>query len=599
MTKCAPYQIFYSVKRPPSFVIGKTFLIGGALFWAVLAAAPGFASAAYDQDPGARCEALTEVGGRALGNPTATVISAKLQAATGELPPDYPSQFYDPIAPLPTHCEIYGRLNERVGIDGQAYAVNFHMRLPVDWNGRFFFQGGAGSNGIIGNAVGYLQGRQTTHALGLGYAVVTNDGGHDMVANNDPERSGLGAFGWDPQARREYGGAALGDVTTAAKSLITAFYGRGPQYSYFVGCSKGGQEGMMVAEHLPEEFDGVLANAPAMNIPKTTHMVAIESQRFARLARKNNQVGTDGDALIGNSFSDADLALVSQSILAACDGKDGVVDGIVSNLAACKTRHVRKEFAKITCTGTKTEACLSPDQIDVLLANNADTPVTPWPWDAGIGGEKNGGGYYDGWRFWKIGAAGAVNSGVNVTLVGPLIASLLTSPPVALADKPATVMNFLETLDIRDAARFGAGGHGFAAADDYLVTDQFQLSKFRARGGKFISLHGASDPIFSMNDTINWWRRLKGQKKDVQKTVRVYAVPGMAHCTGGPTTDDVNAFAALVAWVEQNTVPDRLVAKARAASPWPGRTRPLCPYPAYAHYKGHGSIEDAENFECR
>jgi hypothetical protein len=133
-----------------------------------------------------------------------------------------------------------------------------------------------------------------------------------------------------------------------------------------------------------------------------------------------------------------------------------------------------------------------------------------------------------------------------------------------------------------------------------MMASSTDLSAFRNRGGKLVIVQGVSDPIFSIKDTLNWWNDLNqanaGKAADF---VRVFAVPGMNHCAGGPATDQFDAFSALVDWVEHSAAPEQIVAKAGAAAPWPGRTRPLCPYPQQARYKGTGSIEDAANFVCK
>src|SRR6185295_8714379 len=141
-----------------------------------------------------KCSALTSVAG--LPNPTTVINSATLnapRAAQGNAPA------------LPEHCEVQGRMNERTGVNSQRYAIRFRLRLPSDWNGRFFFEGGGGSNGNLGNALGNLQGQQRGNALAMGFAVVSTDSGHDNAVNNDPARNGTLTFGFDPQARRDFG----------------------------------------------------------------------------------------------------------------------------------------------------------------------------------------------------------------------------------------------------------------------------------------------------------------------------------------------------------------------------------------------------------
>jgi feruloyl esterase len=170
-------------------------------------------------------------------------------------------------APLPAHCEVIGHIARRTGSDGQSYEIRYHLRLPFDWNRRFFFQGGGGSDGVLGDALGNLQGEQSEVALSRGFAVVSQDSGHDNNRNDRPDHGGPTSFGWDYTARRNYAFASLGRVTATAKALLATFYGGPPQYSYFVGCSKGGQEGMAMAEHFPDDFDGIMANAPGFSCP--------------------------------------------------------------------------------------------------------------------------------------------------------------------------------------------------------------------------------------------------------------------------------------------------------------------------------------------
>ncbi|MBW8881035.1 MAG: tannase/feruloyl esterase family alpha/beta hydrolase, partial [Asticcacaulis sp.] len=142
---------------------------------------------------------------------------------------------------IPAHCEISGIMHERQGRFDQAYAIRFHMRLPNDWNGRMVFQGGGGSDGDVGDALGHVSSSGPV-ALAMGYAVVSQDSGHDNATNTDPTHNGALAFGFDPQARADYGHASLKASAEAARAVLRRAYGRGPHFSYFVGCSKGGQE---------------------------------------------------------------------------------------------------------------------------------------------------------------------------------------------------------------------------------------------------------------------------------------------------------------------------------------------------------------------
>ena len=502
---------------------------------------------------------------------------------------------------LPAHCEALGNLNERTGANGQHYSIQFRLRLPAEWNGKFFFQGGGGSNGNIGNAAGDLQGRQQQNALGLGYAVVSQDSGHSNAANNDPQRNGTLTFGFDDQARLDFGYNSYEVVTKAAEALIREYYGRPPQRSYYVGCSEGGREAMMVSQRFANEFDGVLACSPGFRLPKAAfYGETWDTQVFANLAKQQGIYDRNGEPLLSKTFTDEDLDLAAQAVLGACDALDGLEDGIIDNFPACTDAVVAPKLAAVTCKGPKRDTCLSAAQVDALKkvmdgAKNSKGELlwSDWEWDRGIGG-KLGGNYNQGWRSWKLGAYDSgSNSAINASLGALAVPAIFLTPPTQVAAAGAAPLAFLLGIDFdRDAAKL-------ATALDFMRADSTDMSAFKNRGGKMVIVQGVSDPIFSIKDTIRWWTDLNrannGQASDF---ARLFAVPGMNHCAGGPATDQFDAFAALVNWVEKGQAPDEIIAKAGTNTPWPGRTRPLCAWPQQAHYKGSGSIEDAANFSC-
>ncbi len=503
---------------------------------------------------------------------------------------------------MPEHCEVLGKLNERAGANGQHYSIQFRLRLPAAWNGGFFFQGGGGSNGTIGNAAGNMQGQQQKTALELGYAVVSQDSGHDNATNNDPNRNGTQTFGFDEQARADFGYNSYDEVTRAAKALIQAYYGRPAARSYYVGCSEGGREAMMMSQRFPNYFDGILACSPGFRLPKAALFGETwDTQVYAALAKTQGVYDRFGQPLLSKTFSDEDLDLAAQAVLGACDALDGLEDGSIDNFPACTSDAVAPKLAAVTCKGPKRNACLSTAQVDALKkavagAKNSKGEMlyADWAWDRGIGG-RLGDNYNQGWRSWKLGAYDAgTNSGINATLGAGSVAAIFTTPPAAVATAGAGLMAFLQGIDFdRDADKV-------TAALSFMKADSTDLAAFKNRGGKIVIVQGVSDPIFSIKDTINWWTDLNrvnnGQASDF---ARLFAVPGMNHCSGGPATDQFDAFAALVNWVEKNVPPDSIVAKAGNATPWPGRTRPLCSWPKQARYNGSGSIEEAGNFSCR
>jgi hypothetical protein len=555
-------------------------------------AAPAQAAMSFAGTPD-RCARLNDLTKGKWPDPTTRILESSWRPAGSQV-----KTMMGPVGPLPEHCELTAVMHERVGSDGQRYAIRFHLRLPGKWNGRFFFEGGGGTEGELGGAIGFI-GMGVPPAIAQGYAVVSQDAGHDNAANSVAARGGPVAFGFDPQARADYGGASLEPVAEAAKAAIRLYYDHSPSRSYFVGCSKGGQEGMVFAQRHPEAFDGIVAGAPGFALPRAAVAEAWDSQAFSSLATPAGGKSADLRSLAA-SFSDAQFSVLREAILASCDADDGVRDGITAALGSCKWSRVEEELERNVCSATAGASCLSEAQINVLsrvYQGPRDSTGKPlyadWPIDAGAGSP--------GWRIWKIGAANGVPS-INVAMGAPALAVIFTTPPTALPADPQAALDYVRGFNFdRDAPKiYATGGLFHRSAWTDISARSPHLETFREHHGKMIVFHGASDPVFSLNDTLAWYREVDQLEHGTAfNFVRVFAVPGMAHCAGGPATDQFSAFEALVDWVEKGTPPDRILAKAGPASPWPGRSRPLCPYPKYARYTGSGSIEDAQNFSCQ
>lgn len=497
---------------------------------------------------------------------------------------------------LPAHCDVIGVMHERQGRFGQIYAIHFHMRLPAKWNGRFLFQGGGGSDGVVGDALGPVSSAGPV-AAALGYAVVSQDSGHDNATNNDPAHNGVLAFGFDPKAREDYGHTSLKATADAAKALIKAYYGKAPRYSYFVGCSKGGQEGMTFAQLYPYEFNGIMASAPGFALPKAALAEAWDTQAIASVvAQDGHQVGVFD---LNRAFSASDLDLVRTAILAACDGDDGLVDGMVNDFAHCTDSKVLPKLNAHLCDGAKVEGCLSTAQIAALTrivggprTSDGRSLYAGWFWPSGIAGEA--------WRTWKMGSSDGHVPALNVVLGAGSLAAVFTTPPTALTD-PQSMLNFQLGFNFdRDAGRIYTISDPFthsAWAD--IASRSTDLSAFRAHGGRLIVAHGESDPVFSLKDTLDWYDGVNARNGgQAANFVRVFPVPGMCHCMGGQATDRYDLFSSLVAWVEAGRAPDAIIATAGPATPWPGRTRPLCAWPEVARYTG-GDSEKASSFACK
>lgn len=565
----------------------------------IAAAGPAVSAAPHVVDPAesnARCGPGLSLG--LAGYPGLTITAADRR----------PAGVDKDRGPTPAHCELVGELEPRQGRDGQAYAIHFHLRLPAAWNGRMLFQGGGGPEGVLGDALGDLQGGQPGNALQLGYAVVSQDSGHDRRRNFVPDRGGESAFGWDPEARKDYAWRSQARVAALAKDLIGAYYGARPHHAYFVGCSKGGQEGVAVAQRAPEAFDGVLADAPGISFPRSVMAQAWDSQAFAAVARRLGARDPAGLPRLGASFSDADLGLVSRAVARACDGLDGLEDGIVGDFAACTTRRVWPALRAARCADAKTPSCLSADQLAALRSVfegprdvHGKALYSDWSWDLGIGGEIGGHNYPD-WRRWKLGsAAGSENDALALRIGAEALASLMTTPPTPVGPDPESLVRYSLGFDFRrDPARLMRAPAPDGASAWAIYNGRGPLTGFRARGGRMMIVQGVSDPAFSVRDTARWidgLQRVTGGR--AADNVRLFAAPGMGHCRGGPATSMFDALTPLVRWVEQGRAPDRILAVAPPETPWPGRTRPLCAYPAVARYRGAGDVEAAESFVCR
>lgn len=476
---------------------------------------------------------------------------------------------------LAAHCLVEGKSHERTGVDGKAYAIGFRMRLPDDWNGRLIFEGGGGNDGSLRPAVGpniMVEGAMAP-ALQAGWATVHTDGGHTGGSGAD--------FATDPQARIDHAYNAYDVTAVNAKAILATRYGRGPDHSYFNGCSGGGRQGMMFTQRFPTYFDGVVVHAPAMRVSSGATIAAMWNNiRFTEIAPLEG-----GQPILSRALSNGDLALVSTGILQACDALDGAVDGMVQHFSAC-----RFDPAVLQCAGAKDDSCLSPAQVGALQAL-FDGPRNSAGERLYVGQVADPGIDQFGWRIWALGTS---TTATPDSLYNLLMADALRWEFFWPSDPSFDILAF--DFDI-DPLRMQAESSIYDTyADD-------QLTGFRAHGGKLMFLHGLADPIFSAHDTADYFERLAanhGGLDAVQDFSRFFPIPGETHCGGGRATDIVDALTPMVRWVEEGVAPAQLDAAAAANHPYfPGRTRPLCPYPQVAMYRGSGSLEDAANFECR
>jgi feruloyl esterase len=340
-----------------------------------------------------------------------------------------------------------------------------------------------------------------------------------------------------------------------AKQVIAHYYAKPAAYSYFVGCSTGGREGMILSQRYPTVFDGIVSGDPAMRTGLSNLAIA---QWIPVAYNEAAPKDASGKPQIDKFLTDADRKLFMDALMKQCDAKDGVADGMIFDPIGCDF-----DPGVLACKGSQADACIAPEKIAAIKKafagpkNAYGTPVYPgFLYDAGI--------------TMKGPVAGLLALGNN-GLFGPYTAAT--------------------ELDVDKAA--------LHASDPIVEPASTNLSTYSLQGGKLIFFHGDSDPWFSPLDTLDYYKSLaatNGGADKVAEWSRMFLVPGMAHCGGGPGLDHFDMLSAVVEWIEKGVAPDSVTATGQA---FPGRSRPLCAYPKHAQYTGTGNTEDARNFRCQ
>jgi hypothetical protein len=475
------------------------------------------------------------------------ITSSTEAPANAPTPPSYPRY----SGSLPAHCRVEGVIHRRKGVDGIEYGIGFAVALPEKdvWNGDFMMQGGGGGNGVVNYPAGASYTGEKS-ALERGFAVASTDTGH-KARTGDFDFS----FMRDQQAYLDFAYQANAEVAGVAKQIIARYYARPAWYSYFVGCSTGGREGMILSQRFPTVFNGIVVGDPAMR----TGLSNLAIGQWIPVAY--NQVApkdASGKPEIDKLFTEADRKLFMDALMKKCDPLDGVKDGMIFDPLGC---HFVPE--EIACNPGQTEGCMAPEKVAAIKKAFA--------------GPKNAYGtqVYPGFLY----DAGIAASGPLPGLLSPRSRGLFG--PITTAT----------TLDVDKAA--------LHASDPLVEPASTNLSTFSGDGGKLIFFHGDSDPWFSPLDTFQYYRSLaetNGGAKEVATWSRFFFVPGMSHCGGGPSLDHFDMLSAAVDWVEKGIAPESIIATGLA---FPGRSRPLCAYPKHAQYSGHGNTEAASNFVCQ
>ena len=535
------------------------------------------------------------------------------------------------------YCNVIGVINKRVSSqdpDHFTYGIGFALNLPDTWFGRFEMMGGGGTDGSLNANPNGSAGVELTQ----GWAVAADDGGHEDGTNkavgeyqdDDANAGGSQHFGVDEQARIDYGYNGIEKTATISKMIIADYYGRSADFSYIMGCSNGGRDGMVASQKFPDLFDGVVSQNPGFNLPQAGIAEAWNEQALAVLATSTDN---NGQPFIPATFPPPDLEVASAAILSACDALDGLVDGIIDDFQACTNEKVFPSFAAYICgTGTHGSTphggtCLTSAQVGALKKIYAG-PVNSkhkvlysnWFWDAGIWDPPTAGGA--GFAVWNIVTAPVpgTNTALNLTLGAGAVPMVFVTPPVVTpvagpSGQEAYMFNF--NFDT-DAPKIFAETKAYPQSSmDFMTGVSLDLHPFKGHGGRLIISASVNDGIFSGASIARWYRMINrhmgGRAADF---ARLFMVPNMAHCGGGPATNDfaVNELNAITAWVENGVAPERIVAaNHNTTSPFPsgglfdprvaqnfptGGTRPLCPYPQTPRYIGSGMTNNASNFIC-
>jgi feruloyl esterase len=466
------------------------------------------------------------------------------------------------------------------------------------WNGRFLGTGGGGFQGIISYA-------QLASGIQAGFAVTNSDlgtgvsgctplfcgsAGHKgnplAIAFGAPATPTTGLFG-HPERIKDFGYRAIHLMTVRGKEIVQAFYRQRATKAYFAGCSTGGQNALMEAQRFPEDYDGILAGAPAFNRTHL-HMAAISLWQAAH-------------ASPARFIQPGQLALVNKAVLAQCAGRDG---GVSTDQFLTDPRLCRFDPEVLQCTGGNVPpACLTADQVTTMRK-----------YYAGAIDPVNG-------QLISPGAAPGAETD-NVLALGFALLEQLPEPGFdglfywvygAAFGDPASANNFANFDFHHDVHTVD---HKLAKVLNAVSTD---LSEFQERGGKLIIWHGSADPLISPQNSINYFNALvsnnrsghgfhqvglaKGKDKALERTqsyARLFMAPGMYHCSGGPGPNVFDALTPLVTWVETGVAPETIVAAKFSSTtpPTVEMTRPLCVYPKVPRYNGSGNTNIASSFTC-
>jgi Tannase and feruloyl esterase len=548
-----------------------------ALLAACAATEPEYSPRGLGTDPAGRCvEMMAPVPASDITIPSgsARIESATLVAATplavAERGPT-PAARVTPATPA--HCRVIGAIDP---IDPKAPVIRFQVNLPVQWNGRMVQYGGGGFNGTLVTGLALLPAARfdTPSPLAQGYMTVGTDSGHQTAQGQPPQ-----AFALNDEALLNFAHASYKKVRDVAMLMAWRAYDRRPVRSYFLGSSEGGREALTMAQRYPDDFNGIFSRVPVINWTGLQH------------------AGTRaGMATMGEGWlRPAQVKLVGDAVLAACDATDGLADGVVSDAVGCKQRF---DVTTLRCAaGTGGDTCLSEAQVRAVqtlhspfrfsfpLANG----VTEYPgW--GVSGEATPAfGPTGGWSAWWLGGAAPTmpprpNNGIAWQFGSGAIQYFYARDP------QFDLMQYTPE-------KFADRVREVSALMDATNPD---LGPFAARGGKLLMLENMADYAQSPYAGIGYYESVVARlgQANADRFLRLYTAPGVDH-VGSGAPGNVDMLATLVDWVERGKAPTGLqIVDQSLAPPFAvTRARPLCEWPRWPRFKG-GDAALAASFEC-
>ncbi len=465
------------------------------------------------------------------------------------------SKSFSSAGNIPAYCQVKGMIDPEIA---------FEVNLPEKWNGRFYMIGNGGHAGEALDSP--MRTSQIKQALEAGFAVAQTNTGHDSA-----KEPGASFVMSNPQKAIDYAYRAVHLTAVTSKSITADYYGKPVKYAYWNSCSNGGRQGLIEAQRYPEDFDGIVVNAPWLDQTGFT-IGAMWNQKALSAAPVNAEK----------------MLMVADRVMAKCDAVDGLKDNLITDPRDCDFNP--KEDVPACEEGTDSNDCLTVAQADAIAK------VYQGPMSNGVnifpgfmpGSEAKmpgmfGGPAASGWMGLIVSTAPNMPS-ADFGLAEGTMRYLVHNPP--MPDYDCMTFDFDNDTHMLDA---------WGKKADAKSTD---LSAFRNRGGKLLMTYGWSDPILQPLVGIHYYEKAIAKNgPDTTDFFRLFMIPGMSHCSGGVCPDQHDPMTAIINWREKDKAPDTMLAK-QLKDGKVIRTRPLCLYPSVAEYKGTGSIDDAVNFEC-